>query len=208
MAFPKAMLFLVFIIIGCYITELASPQFVLENFSLSSSEILHKPWTIFTHIFLHDPFGFQHIFYNLFALIIFGSILENIIGFRRFVMLFFASGLASALAGIIFYPSVIGASGAIFGILGTLGIIRPRMVVWVLGIPVPMLVALVIWAFLDLVGFFLPGNVANASHIFGMATGIIYGFIVRQIYAEKSYRHKRIVSDDSIKEWEEKWMKF
>ncbi len=59
-----------------------------------------KPWQIVTHMFMHGDIG--HIFFNMFALWMFGSVLENLWGAKRFVVFYFACGLGAALAHLIF----------------------------------------------------------------------------------------------------------
>lgn len=197
--FRFAAIFLVFLCIFVYAIEIAYPDFVLGNFALDSSEIIQKPWTTATYMFLHSPESLSHIFYNMFALGLFGSILEKIIGWKRFVLLFLIAGIVSGMAAAVFYKSTIGASGAIFGILGTLGILRPKMTVWVMGIPMPMVAALGAWALLDLAGFFMPGNVANAAHIAGLAAGVLYGILVRKSFSEVRANHE--IKDSELEIW-------
>ena len=206
MARPIATAALCFLIILFYVFELAFPAFP-GMLSLSAAGAIERPWTPVTYMFIHDPSDPGHIIFNLFGLALFGSVLESIAGSRRFLMVFFASGIVSGIAGTLFYTSLIGASGAIFGILGTLGVIRPRMMVWAMGVPVPMIAAIAIWAAADSLGFFVPDSVAHASHLTGMATGIVYGIIIRPLYREKPRKKPHPLSDPEMDEWEEKWMK-
>lgn len=203
---PIATVVISLLIIAFYALEMTLPGFV-DSFSLSMQGILRTPWTLVTHIFLHDPTGFSHIFYNLFGLVIFGTVLESIIGTRRFAMLFFAAGITAGFAGMFLYDSIIGASGAIFGIMGALAILRPRDMVWVMGIPVPMFIALLIWIAIDSVGFFVPDGIAHASHLAGLGVGIVYGFVARKIYGELANRSRRVLKNSEIDNWEREWMK-
>src|SRR3989338_6163536 len=138
----RAALWLCPIIFIIFILQKLMPGFT-DLFILDSRLVIPKVWTLFTAIFLHS--GIVHILYNLFALALFGSVLEHIIGSKKFLVLFFVSGLVASLAGLPFYTRVLGASGAIFGILGMLGILRPKMTVWVYSIPMPMILALFVW---------------------------------------------------------------
>jgi membrane associated rhomboid family serine protease len=194
------------IIILSFFLEISIPGFV-QSFSLSSGEVLQKPWTLVTHIFLHDPANYSHIVYNLFGLVIFGIVLESIIGTRRFLMIFFASGIAAGLIGTLFYGSLLGASGAIFGIMGTLAILRPKDIVWTLGIPVPMIIALILWILMDFIGFYVPDQVAHASHLAGLGVGIVYGLMLRKIYGSHYQRNHKILSETEMRNWENEWMK-
>ena len=90
-------------------------QLIIENFTdlfiLDSKLVIPRIWTLLTAIFLHS--GMVHLLYNLFGLALFGTILEHIIGSRKFLILFFASGLVASLVSLPFYTRVLGASGAI-----------------------------------------------------------------------------------------------
>lgn len=202
----KACILLSLLCVLIYILELLNPTFMIKNFSLSFETLLQKPWTLITYLFLHDPHQYSHLIYNLFALLLFGYILENIIGTRRFILLYFASGITSGLCGLPFYHSLIGVSGAIFGVIGTLSILRPRLIVWVLGVPMPMIAATVIWALIDLAGVFGSDNVAHIGHLIGLGVGIIYGIFLRPVFGERKERKPKI-SEEYIKQWEEKWMR-
>jgi len=178
-----------------------------ENFILVSSELFTKPWMLITHIFLHG--SFEHLFYNMFALGLFGSILEKIIGGEKFLFIFFASGIVAGLGSFLFYEASLGASGAIMGILGTLGVLRPRMTVYVGYVPMPMSVAVIFWALGDLLGFFVPfTNVAHIAHLAGLATGLLYGWKLKEKYG-RSYPRKvryREIGEREFRNWEDGWM--
>jgi membrane associated rhomboid family serine protease len=189
-----------------FVLTTAFPDFVFSNLALISSQVLLKPWMMVTHIFVHS--GFVHLASNLFALLLFGSILEKLIGSKRFLAIFFAAGIASGIADIIFYPAAVGASGAVFGVMGCLAILRPRMIVWTYGVPMYMIVAMVLWAFLDFAGVFYPDDIAHAAHLFGMALGIASGLWMRDKYkgpGKKEIRYE-VVSDRELDEWEERYM--
>jgi len=107
-----------------------------------------------------------------------------------------------------FYPSVIGASGAIFGIMGVLAVIRPKMVVPAFGVPIPMVVAAVMWAALDLGGVFYPSSTANIGHLAGLGAGIVVGFWLRPRYKLAEKKKEKIKLDkEYFREWQEKYMK-
>jgi len=185
-------------------------QNIFENltneFSLNSSYFLFKPWTIVTYIFLHG--SFQHLFYNMLALGLFGSILEKIIGSKKFLIVFFVSGIFAGIGSLIFYSSSIGASGAIYGILGVLAVLRPRMIVYFSFIPLPLALAVTFWAIGDLIGLFLPTDlIAYAAHLFGLIFGLLYGLKLRKKYGETIFRKKKEeINDKEFKIWEEKYM--
>src|SRR3989344_2772693 len=83
----------------------------------------NEPWRFLTAVFLHG--SLIHLVFNLFALALFGSALEKFIGGWRFLIVFFVSGILANLISINFYSSSLGASGAIFGVIGALIIVKP-----------------------------------------------------------------------------------
>jgi hypothetical protein len=178
-----------------------------DEYALVSSEFLSRPWTIITYIFLHG--GIEHLFYNMFALALFGSILEKVIGGKKFLITFFISGIIAGLGSVLFYEASIGASGAIYGIFGALAILRPRMTVYMSFVPMPMIVAVFLWAAGDLLGFFYPSeNIAYSAHLFGLAFGLIYGFYLKKDYGEtaKPKRKSIDIGEKEFRDWEDRWL--
>lgn len=148
-----------------------------ELFLLNSNSYL-QIWRFVTAIFLHG--GLAHLLYNIFALALFGSMLERLIGSKRFLIVFFVTGILANIVSVNFYDSSLGASGAIFGVIGALIVIRPLMFIFAFGFPMPLFIAGIIWAAGDLIGLFVPSNVANLAHLSGMFFGLILGFIYRK----------------------------
>lgn len=199
------------VIVIAFVLTLIFPEFMYSNFALISSEAFMKPWMFVTHMFLHS--GYLHLIYNLIALLLFGSILERVIGSKKFMIIFFAAGIISGIAATFFYPATVGASGAIFGVMGCLAVLRPRLPVWIYGIPMPMIIAIVVWVGIDVFGmiFQIPGdNIAHASHLFGMVLGITAGLWIRADYKEQKKKKDEIkyeiISDHDLDEWEKKYM--
>ena len=193
-------LWLSLIIIIIFILQKLIPGFT-DLFILNTRTVFPMVWTLLTAIFLHG--GVVHLLYNLFALALFVSILERIIGSRKFLILFFVSGLVASLASLPFYTRVLGASGAIFGVLGMLGILRPRLAVWVYSMPMPMIVALFVWAIGDIIGIYAPSGTANIAHLGGLAVGIAAGIYYRREFREKKEKKEDIhIDEEKVKEWE------
>jgi membrane associated rhomboid family serine protease len=178
-----------------------------DDFALVSSEVFSKPWTLITYIFLHG--GFDHLFFNMFALVLFGSLLERVIGERKFLITFIVSGIIAGIGSVIFYSSSIGASGAIYGIIGTLVILRPTAPVFVgFMVPLPMIVAVIVWTAGDLIGIFTPsGNIAYAAHLFGLAFGLTCGIYLMKNYGEHPFRKKSEISEEEFEKWEDRYVK-
>lgn len=173
-------------------------------FVLDAALLAARPWTLVTAIFLHG--SVTHLLSNLFALGLFGSILEKLVGARRFLALFFGTGIIASAAAAAFYPASLGASGAIFGVLGTLAALRPKMVVWTYGVPMPMFAAAAFWFVLDLAGVFFPGSIANMAHIAGLAAGAAAGLALRKDHREPLPDRKKPLRDEELDDWEEEWM--
>ncbi len=206
MQIKNATITLAAITVAIFVLQIIFPA-ITDSFSLVSAEAFARPWTILTSIFLHG--GLEHIMYNMFALVLFGLILEEIIGAKRFLILYFSAGILASLATIPFYQASLGASGAIFGILGALAILRPKMVVWINFIPVPMFLAIFVWAAIDLFGILFPSNIANSAHLAGLFLGVIYGLYLRGSFGEKffrKHRHNLEISEEKFQEWENRNM--
>lgn len=142
------------------------------------------PWTILTSIFLHVEFN--HLLFNMFALFLFGTALEGRINNKPFITLFLFSGL---LGNIGYYLTtnnslipVLGASGSIYGVIGTLAILEPFRLVYFYGmVPLPMILTATFWAIADFYGLFIPSRIAHGAHLLGMLIGVITGLYLRRI---------------------------
>jgi len=183
--------------------QLAMPM-VTDLFVLESSRVLINPWILVTSIFLHE--SVSHLVFNMFALLLFGFILENIIGTRKFLFLFFAGGICAGIASAVFYQASLGASGAIFAVIGCLAVLRPKMIVWAIGVPMPMFIAAIFWALIDLAGIFYPSNVANAAHLGGLIFGVIFASIVRKNYKQHKEKEKNVLNKKQISDWENDYL--
>lgn len=141
-------------------------------------------WQPFTYMFLHA--GFEHIFFNMFALLMFAGPLEHRWGSHRFLIYYFVcgvgAGLVQELVWFLFYGSVasyaltIGASGAVFGILFAFGWLFPdvKMFMLFVPIPIPARIFVGIYALLELflgVSRLSGDNVAHFAHLGGMLFG-------------------------------------
>lgn len=180
------------------------------SLTLVSSQLLERPWTVITHMFMHADL--PHLYFNMFALAVFGSIFERQVGSRAFLTVFFMGGLASTAADILFYPSTLGASGAIFAVLGCLAIFRPKTIVWAFGAPMYVIVAFLAWMAIDLLGLFQPDGIAHASHLAGMGYGGLYALWLRRLYPEtrpikKAAEEEGLPTEEELEAWEEEWMR-
>jgi membrane associated rhomboid family serine protease len=176
---------------------------VESSFLLDQSAVF-QPWRFITSIFLHA--SLIHLISNLFALIIFGLILETTIGTRRFLLVFFITGILANIVSFFFYPSSLGASGAIMGIIGTLTIIRPTMGIFAFGMIIPMFIAAIIWVIIDAIGVFMPDNIGHYAHLSGIFFGIIFGFLFKQFHETRRKRHVIEIPEHILRRWEAIYM--
>ncbi|MEM7815807.1 MAG: rhomboid family intramembrane serine protease [Candidatus Aenigmatarchaeota archaeon] len=198
-------LYLTGICIVVFVLSQAFPEMLYGNFVLERESFNQKPWTFLTHIFLH--IDIKHLYFNMFALAVFGTMFERQAGSRRFLPVFILGGMFSAAVGLFFYSSLLGSSGAIFSLLGCYAVFRPKSVVWVLGVPMYVIVALFVWAFVDLLGIFAVDNTAHVAHLGGMLFGVFCGLYLRKLIPEqKAGRKKPALTERELEEWERKYM--
>ncbi len=138
-------------------------------------------WRFFTYMFLHE--GFTHILFNMFGLWMFGTQIERLWGGRPFLIYYFICGLGGAftyglfnLAGLNAYIPMLGASGAIFGILLAYGLSFPDSIILVfMVIPMKAKYTVILFGLMELLA--APrggGGVAHIAHLGGMLTGYLY----------------------------------
>jgi membrane associated rhomboid family serine protease len=158
------------------------PQFPFETFSFAPAYAFEQPWTFVTSVFLHA--GAEHLFFNMFALFMFGIYLEPRISERQFLAVFFAAGVLGNVAYMLMSPygvvPAVGASGAIYGIMGMLAVLQPSLTIYVLYMPMPMIFAAVLWTVTEFLGLFVPSDVGHEAHLFGLAVGFLFGLWVRR----------------------------
>ena len=137
-----------------------------------------KIWQIFTYSFIHG--GFFHIFFNMFVLWMFGKDLENQWGTKDFLIYYFVCGMGAgfitALFGINSIIPVVGASGAIYGLLVAYGFTYPNRLVYLYGL-FPLKVKHMVLG-LGVIAFFASmsasqSNISHITHISGMIIGLI-----------------------------------
>ncbi len=170
-----------------------STLFAYHNFSMHEMG-LFNPIQIFTYMFLHGNGG--HIFSNMFGLFMFGPMLERFMGSKRFLILYIVSGIGACLlyGGINLYEiskyavgsseydimmttPMVGASGAIFGMLGAFARLFPNteMIIFPLPIPIKAKYLVTLYAIYEVfsgVYNIMPG-VAHFAHIGGLIFGVL-----------------------------------
>ena len=180
-----------------FVIELIAPSFMISYFALWPNEVLqgHMLWTLITHMFMHA--NFLHIFFNMYALYLFGPECEKVFGRKGFLLLYFFSGLVGVAMHILLCPyrddPLVGASGAIFGLLGAYAVLYPHrkmgMFIFVAFIVLPawkmILFLIALFTFFALVGI-LP-TIAHFAHIGGIIGGILFVWIYKKRYRRTLY---------------------
>lgn len=179
--FPPAVKHLL-IINGIFFVGLSTPgvnQFLFEYGALwPIGSGLFRPWQLVTYMFLHGGFG--HIFFNLFALWMFGQSIENYWGTKRFTVFYFLTGIGAAILHMIIGGGgapTIGASGAVYGILLAFGMMFPNREIMLLFPPIPMKAKYFVALFgvIELISGIsrADSGVAHFAHLGGMLVGFI-----------------------------------
>jgi membrane associated rhomboid family serine protease len=168
----------------------------------TSAGTIAAPLTFFTSVFIHA--GWLHLLGNMLYLWVFGNNVEDALGHLRYLFFFAACAVAAAMTHALLYPGssvpVVGASGAVAGVLG--GYLRffPRARVrtilffniFVYITTLPAVALLVIWFALQVVGVqagrAIPGaaQVAWAAHLGGFATGLVLSLVMARTSAKRA----------------------
>ena len=159
-----------------FVLKEAAPAFG-EFLAFVPALVLTKPWTIVTYMFVHADVW--HIFFNMLGLFFFGPRLEVHLGGRQFILLYFFSGVAGALVSFLVtpYASIIGASGAVYGVFIGFAFFWPREPMYVWGIiPVEarwlVLGMTLLSLFQGITGS--AAGIAHFAHLGGFAGGYLY----------------------------------
>lgn len=161
------------------------------------------PYQIATHMFAHAAYAgksivFYHILFNMFGLWMFGRVLENVWGPKRFLLFYLICGVGAALVHLAVqhftgsYEAAVGASGAIMGIFAAFAYLFPNTEMFILFIPFPIKAK---WAVLGLAAIDLFGgvtkmsgdNVAHFAHLGGALTGFILVLIWNKTDKKRFY---------------------
>lgn len=186
-------------------------------------------WQPFTYMFMHA--NFSHIFFNLFAVLMFAPALEDRWGSKRFLIYYLVTGLGAAIVQEIVWaiqlqpvlnsvdPLVaaqlanrvvtIGASGAVFGILLAFGWLFPDVRMFILFIPVPIRARtlVIIYALVELFAGLAPSSGDNVAH-FAHLGGMIFGWLLILWWRYRGYDgfDSTPWGDGKIKRWlQDKW---
>ncbi|GIV54367.1 MAG: hypothetical protein KatS3mg039_0885 [Candidatus Kapaibacterium sp.] len=153
-------------------------QWLVQLFGLMpiGSEYFFPYWQLVTYQFLHG--GFWHLFFNMFALWMFGSELDYLWGSRRFLTYYLLSGIGGGILNLLVSDApTVGASGAIMGVLVAYGMTFPDrpVLMFPLFIPIPAKYFVILYAALDLFSGLTAtdSGVAHFAHLGGAITGFL-----------------------------------
>ena len=180
---PSGVKFLLIVNIVVFVlVEFSGQQSLLfRTFGLVPSLVWSKfkIWQLFTYLFMHG--GIFHIFFNMFVLWMFGKDLESQWGKMEFLLFYFVCGIGAGLITVLFSVNsivpIVGASGAIYGLLLAYGFTYPNQMVYLYGL-VPIKVKYMVLG-LGAIAFFASlsasqSNVSHITHLSGMIIGLIF----------------------------------
>jgi membrane associated rhomboid family serine protease len=148
---------------------------IFDGLSLSQGTAL-QAWRWVTSMFLHA--SASHLFFNMIALYFFGRMLEGEVRRQWFLSIYLASGLLGGFAFIMTSAvPVVGASAAIFGLMGAVMLLRPLERVHLFLFPLPMGIVAALFIITEsFIAYYQPvfGNVAHVAHIGGIVTGTLF----------------------------------
>jgi len=188
--FTNIVLFILFLILIS--TELLSIDFIaLQPANIFAGQYV---WTFLTSMFMHG--SFFHLLVNMLSLFFIGSLVEKILGQKRYILFYLISGLIAGLSfvllSLIFSADInayaVGASGALFGLVGLLVLLTPNLPVYIMFIPIPIKMKyaapgllIVLW----IISAAANIGIGNTAHLGGLIVGLMYGIYLRTRYPNK-----------------------
>jgi uncharacterized protein len=188
---------------ACVLVFIMQQIFGTDAFVLEKSLMWSQPWRILSSLFAHANAG--HLVSNLVGLMLFGLLLEGRIGPKKVLLIFIAGGMLINIFTT--YQSSLGASGAIYAIIGTLAVLRPLLVIWISYVPMPMAIAALFWLAQDIVRTIIPSNIGSLAHISGLGIGILVGIYLRLKGFGDSIKIRKRVHDPELEKQLDQWEK-
>lgn len=169
----------------------------IDSIAIKPSNILQGKylWTFITSMFMHA--GFFHLLVNMLSLMFIGPLVEKIIGRKRYFWFYILSGIFAGvffvLLSLIFTADfgtyAVGASGALFGLIGLLMLLTPNLPVYIMFIPIPIKMKYAAPGMLILLWLIsITGNISigNTAHLGGLVAGLLYGLFLTTKYKNKT----------------------
>jgi len=167
------------------------PREFITSLSSRLDLVPYNVMKVFSSMFLHG--GFLHLGGNMLYLWIFGNNIEDAMGHGRFIFFYLLAGIVAAFAQLLYDPAstipMIGASGAVSGVLGAYLVLYPFariktllfIIIFIKIVELPAIVLLTIWFFMQVLYSSLEG-VAWYAHI----GGFIFGLVMIKLFSRKS----------------------
>ena len=206
---PRVLIpFVTYFIIGLNVLVFIYQYFIIQGAQLSEDFIYTYALipanpsilTIFSSMFMHG--GFTHIIFNMWFLWIFGDNIESVLGHKKYLLFYFLCGIGAGLSQIQIDPEstipMVGASGAIAGVLGAYLFRFPRatvhvlviLIVFITFIRVPAMIVIGFWFLSNLsagigtLGIEQTGGTAWFAHIGGFISGVLFNYLFKIIKIE------------------------
>ena len=187
---PKAVKHIILINVLMLVLTYLNNPLMSKWFALNPISFIWKPWQLVTYMFMHGGFG--HLFFNMYTLFIFGSVLENVWGTKKFLTFYFVTGIGAALVNIGVqyltgsFALTVGASGAIYGILMGYAMLYPDSMLTLIFPPVSMKAKwfVLIFAGIELLLGISNNPADNVAH-FAHLGGLIFAFLLIMFWKKK-----------------------
>ncbi|HEX7510857.1 MAG TPA: rhomboid family intramembrane serine protease, partial [Chitinivibrionales bacterium] len=180
-ALPKSLRFFLFASVGVWLVQcipgigyrVTDALALVPSLAIGGLQV----WRFFTYLFVHDPHSPMHLLFNMLALWMFGVELEEMWGPKRFAVFYFLCGIGSGLLSVfLWHTHIIGASGAILGLLTIYACYFPdRTILMFFVFPMPVRFAVVVIGAISLWGASTgAGGIAYLTHLGGIGVGLLY----------------------------------
>lgn len=187
---PKAVKHIILINVCMLVLTMLDGPLMDRLFALNPIMFIYKPWQLVTCMFMHGSIG--HLFFNMYTLYLFGSVLENIWGTRKFLTFYLVTGIGAGLFNILIqhltgnFALMIGASGAIYGILMGYAMLYPDSVLTLLFPPVSLKAKwfVLIFAGIELLLGLSNNPADNVAH-FAHLGGLVFAFLLLMFWKKK-----------------------
>lgn len=187
---PKAVKHIILINVCMLVLTMLDGPLMDRLFALNPITFIYKPWQLVTCMFMHGSIG--HLFFNMYTLYLFGSVLENIWGTRKFLTFYFITGIGAGLFNILIqhltgnFALMIGASGAIYGILMGYAMLYPDSILTLLFPPVSLKAKwfVLIFAGIELLLGLSNNPADNVAH-FAHLGGLVFAFLLLMFWKKK-----------------------
>ncbi|HXJ08289.1 MAG TPA: rhomboid family intramembrane serine protease [Burkholderiales bacterium] len=192
---PPATQALIIANVAAFLLELSGGMRFFELFALQPGSDF-QPWQLVTYGFLHDPSGFAHIFFNMFALYMFGSDIERLFGSRFYLAYYLVSVIVAGVCHLVVTSVIgaqatpmVGASGGVYGLLLAFGWYFPQRRVMLLIPPIPMQARtfVIVFGVIEFV-FGITGTQAGVAH-FAHLGGMLGGWLMIE-YRRRSFTRR------------------